>query len=313
MRRKTLRKYNKKSQNKRGGSKFEREVNDIIELLINDNKNDNEIREAVYQHFGKQQGLPALKRNRETLNKVLHDLNKRRRAPPPRPHKTKKGRKKYQGYNSYPELSDQDVYKRITHKKEFFENRNDLLQDRCSDTRFKLTPHQQLLSNFMNPNTPYKSLLLFHGTGTGKTCSSISIAETFKGQTKEYGKIIIICGASIIDNFKSNLFDKNKLSEGDLDFQCTGRIYYDETDLSKFPSLSSAKSNEEREKILGQYGRAINKKIEEYYSFNTYYQFATGIYDRKKENGYQKYIRDNYSNKVIIVDEVQSLRSKEKK
>lgn len=29
----------------------------------------------------------------------------------------------------------------------------------------------------MSPSTPYKSLFLFHGLGTGKTCSAIAIAE----------------------------------------------------------------------------------------------------------------------------------------
>ena len=29
----------------------------------------------------------------------------------------------------------------------------------------------------MNPDTPYDSLFLFHGLGSGKTCSAIAIAE----------------------------------------------------------------------------------------------------------------------------------------
>ena len=39
--------------------------------------------------------------------------------------------------------------------------------DQCSGN-FKLRPQQYLLSNYINPNTPYKGLLLYHGVGTGK-------------------------------------------------------------------------------------------------------------------------------------------------
>ena len=36
------------------------------------------------------------------------------------------------------------------------------------------------IKNLLSPNTQYRSLLIFHGVGVGKTCSGISIAENFK-------------------------------------------------------------------------------------------------------------------------------------
>jgi type I site-specific restriction-modification system R (restriction) subunit len=43
-----------------------------------------------------------------------------------------------------------------------------------------------MLGNFINPDTPYKGLLVFHGTGTGKTCAVLAVAEKFKQQVKRY-------------------------------------------------------------------------------------------------------------------------------
>jgi AAA+ superfamily predicted ATPase len=54
-------------------------------------------------------------------------------------------------------------------------------QEKCTG-KMVLQEHQNMLSNFINPSTPYKGLLLFHGVGTGKTCAAISIAEKFKDQ-----------------------------------------------------------------------------------------------------------------------------------
>ena len=44
----------------------------------------------------------------------------------------------------------------------------------------------------MSSDTPYNSLLLFHGTGTGKTCSSISIAEQYSEEIMRQNKKNIV-------------------------------------------------------------------------------------------------------------------------
>ena len=67
-------------------------------------------------------------------------------------------------------------------------NYNDikLYRDDVCGGKLELYTHQSFLANFINPNTPYKGLLMFHGTGTGKTGSAISIAENFKDMVKKY-------------------------------------------------------------------------------------------------------------------------------
>ena len=46
-----------------------------------------------------------------------------------------------------------------------------------------LHAHQKFVRNLVNPDTPYKRLLLKHSTGTGKTIAALSIAMKF---IKEY-------------------------------------------------------------------------------------------------------------------------------
>lgn len=62
-----------------------------------------------------------------------------------------------------------------------------------------MTPfdHQWFVSNYLNDNTPYRGLLLYHGLGSGKSGASITIAEGFKNK-----KIVILTPASLKNNYK---------------------------------------------------------------------------------------------------------------
>ena len=60
-----------------------------------------------------------------------------------------------------------------------------------------LLTHQKIVKDYMNLYTPYRGLLLFHGLGSGKTCSSIAIAEGMKSARKVY----IMTPASLRRNY----------------------------------------------------------------------------------------------------------------
>jgi Helicase conserved C-terminal domain/Type III restriction enzyme, res subunit len=66
---------------------------------------------------------------------------------------------------------------------------------------FSLLTHQKLIRDYMNVYTPYRGLLLYHGLGSGKTCSSIAIAEGFK-TTK---KVIVMTPASLKRNYMEQI------------------------------------------------------------------------------------------------------------
>ena len=73
---------------------------------------------------------------------------------------------------------DVDFNVKIASKKEFYDNRyeektpedfeNNKQIAQNYDTEFELSPHQMFVRNFMSFETPYNSLLLYHGLGTGK-------------------------------------------------------------------------------------------------------------------------------------------------
>ena len=72
---------------------------------------------------------------------------------------------------------------------------------KTSSTGFDLFNHQKLVRDYLNTDSPYRGLLLFHGLGVGKTCASIAIAEGFRTNRD----IIIVCNKSLVKNFKVNL------------------------------------------------------------------------------------------------------------
>ena len=60
-----------------------------------------------------------------------------------------------------------------------------------------LLTHQKIVRDYINLYTPYRGLLLYHGLGSGKTCSSIAIAEGIKSARK----VIIMTPASLRRNY----------------------------------------------------------------------------------------------------------------
>ena len=62
---------------------------------------------------------------------------------------------------------------------------------------FSLLTHQKIVRDYLNLYTPYRGLLLYHGLGSGKTCTSIAIAEGMKSGKQ----VIIMTPASLKRNY----------------------------------------------------------------------------------------------------------------
>ena len=73
--------------------------------------------------------------------------------------------------------------------------------DNDEDSNFALMPHQKIVRDYVNLYTPYRGLLLYHGLGSGKTCSSIAIAEGMK----TCKQIIVMTPASLRKNYVEEL------------------------------------------------------------------------------------------------------------
>ena len=73
--------------------------------------------------------------------------------------------------------------------------------DDYSKKDFSLLIHQKIVRDYINLYTPYRGLLLYHGLGSGKTCSSIAISEGLKNDKE----VIIMTPASLRDNYIEEL------------------------------------------------------------------------------------------------------------
>ena len=128
----------------------------------------------------------------------------------------------------YPTLNDAKFTEKLVVKKEFYDtkyeehieedydNIDNYAQKICDFTEFELDPHQMFVRNFMSNQTPYNGLLLYHGLGTGKTCSAISVCEETRTYMHQMGitkKIIIVASPAVQENFKIQLFDERKLKK----------------------------------------------------------------------------------------------------
>ena len=171
------------------------------------------------------------------------------------------------------------------------------------------------VKNFLSYQTPYNGLLLYHGLGSGKTCSAIGVAEEMRSYMKQLGitkRVFVIASPNVQSNFRTQLFDPEKMIEinGEYQFQsCIGNSLLREIDPTQLRGLS--KDNIKRN---------IYNIIKSNYDFMGYGEFANYIEKKiavSKESGYtedeQKQmriqaIRFHFNNRLIIIDEVHNIR-----
>ena len=86
---------------------------------------------------------------------------------------------------------------------ELQQNKDSISCDDIGNTTsdFSLLTHQKIVRDYMNLYTPYRGLLLYHGLGSGKTCTSIAIAEGMKDSKR----IVIMTPASLRANYIEEL------------------------------------------------------------------------------------------------------------
>ena len=203
----------------------------------------------------------------------------------------------YLDYNKH--LQTDDANER---RKQFVKYANEL----CNTT-FELAPHQYFVHNFLSITSPYNSILLFHGLGTGKTCSAISIAENmrlYNSSANVVNKIIIVASPNVQENFKKELFDINKLVEhGQGHFSsngCTGNTYIKE--------VNPTNVNINKKTLIERISRIINDN----YRFVGYTKFANEI-NKIMGDGepitQQQNLRKYYDNRLVIIDEAHNIRT----
>ena len=74
-------------------------------------------------------------------------------------------------------------------------------ESRSQNDNFDLLTHQKIVRDYLNLYTPYRGLLLYHGLGSGKTCTSIALAEGMKSDKR----VFVLTPASLKMNFFSEM------------------------------------------------------------------------------------------------------------
>jgi superfamily II DNA or RNA helicase len=188
--------------------------------------------------------------------------------------------------------------------------RNRLCDNSASD--YRLQSHQKFLRRVVSPDTPTRNLLMVHGTGVGKTCTAIQIAEEYILRPEfQEKKVIVVAGPAVQSNFKTEIFDINRVSLDKTETllsskQCTGRRYLD--------MLMRIEAEPKQWKVPDtrlRLGTLADRIINEFYDFMGYSTFGAMINKKfldLKPADAEKWIHDTFDNRLLIVDEAHNLR-----
>lgn len=72
-----------------------------------------------------------------------------------------------------------------------------------STDKIEVFKYQEFVREYLRTETPYRGLLVYHGLGSGKTCSAIAAAEALFGATQR--KIIVLTPGSLRVNFQQQV------------------------------------------------------------------------------------------------------------
>lgn len=217
----------------------------------------------------------------------------------------------------YPDIEDPGFLPKLMRKREYLESKQQPLAEQAAEPprsaeEFELTPTQRFVSRFLNPRTPYRGALLFHGVGVGKTCAAITVAESFL-EAFPSRKVFIIAPRNIQDGFKRTIFDSSEEAlilgkKGGLNHHrgCTGDVYL---------NLTGTSTEENRDKIITKVNRAVRDRYT-FFGYTSFYNYIMDILKtvstisdpEKFEQAKKEVLRAEFSNRVIIIDEAHNLR-----
>lgn len=179
---------------------------------------------------------------------------------------------------AYPEHGDPDFSRKLMSLKEYQTFRIPETQVIKTEAAFvKMTEkvctsfdklHQHFVEHYLSVRSPYRSILLYHSLGVGKTCSAITVAEAMlAGHTRSDGpRILVISSSALKKSFIEQI--RGECTEG----------YY--------------------QKLTGSNPKRMNDLIKSRYKFITYDGIVT----------YTKECKGELRNTTVIIDEAHNLR-----
>ena len=210
------------------------------------------------------------------------------------------------------------------YRQEIQENKESISCDTIGQTSsdFSLLTHQKIVRDYINLYTPYRGLLLYHGLGSGKTCTSIAIAEGMKDSKR----VIIMTPASLRANYIEELkkcgdllYKRNQYWEWISTVENQEALKTISVLLNlpqeyirrhggaffinvKKPSNYSDLSDNDKKVLEEQ----LNEMIRQKYTFINY----NGLRSTRLAEMTSNYTRNIFDNSVVIIDEAHNLISR---
>jgi hypothetical protein len=209
-----------------------------------------------------------------------------------------------------------------SYKKELDKSDSVATCEKDDDAPFSPMVHQKIVRDYMSKYSPYRGILLFHGLGAGKTCSSIAIAEGLKTDRQ----VIIMTPASLrmnyieeLKNCGDDIYKKNQFwefvnhnNDQNIIDQLSGVLSLP-TDvinknggawlinINKPPNFESLSTNEKK-----AVDTQINLMIEQKYKFINYNGLRKAALTTLSQNGQI----NPFDNKVVVIDEAHNFVSR---
>ncbi len=203
-----------------------------------------------------------------------------------------------------------------------------LLEDAIARSgNLKLMSYQMFVQNYINPNTPYKRLLMQWDTGTGKSIGALSIAMNFIQQyrmEKEIGHVEI--GSVFIIGFSERVFKNELLRFPEFGFLSKEERYR----LDKLKRLAAVGGKPDidryQDMVIKIKKRFTSRKGNGFFRFYGYKAFVNRIFKAEKginlndlseeqirvalSNGkitYDEDLLSQFKNSLIICDEIHNV------
>ena len=210
------------------------------------------------------------------------------------------------------------------YKRELEENKESISCDTIGKTSsdFSLLTHQKIVRDYMNLYTPYRGLLLYHGLGSGKTCTSIAIAEGMKDSKS----IIVMTPASLRANYVGELkkcgdllYKKNqfwewipidKYQESLKTMSAVLNLpqeYINRHGGAFFVNIKKKSNYDELSDTSKQVlEEQLNEMIKQKYQFINY----NGLREKRLHEMTSGYTKNIFDNSVVIIDEAHNFISR---
>lgn len=204
---------------------------------------------------------------------------------------------------SYPDIDDPKLSYEILRRKEFNDLQLGPTEEIPTTTDTPLTT-QKIESRAFNPHTPYPGEIIFAEPGTGKTCTTEFIIDTFLN-SPHFRALIISPGEVLLKNFAKDIAKKCATSKFTVKFE--GSIL----EKKRGSALSKCEKKPDKKACISELlkageEKASTKKVIKTYDMKAFNEIFVAIRKMKDEE-----IKAHYSHRIIFIDEAHLLRNEE--